>query len=302
MDLRHLRIFVAVAEELHFGRAAERLHLTQPPVSLAIKELEQELGLRLFERTSRRIELTEGGALVLRDARAALGRVEILRENARRAARGNVGSLSLGTTTLPTFSFLPEVLRRFNQDFPDVQLSVVESTSDQILVGLEKGGFDVGCMFTMPIKVPGLTYRPLGRDQLIVALPSAHPAASLDRVPLELLADEKFLVFERQAGPLMFDSMVELCMRHGFSPKIFTARLMPTIISLVSASVGVALVPDCLRVLQREGVVYRPLAGASSLVEYGAAWRTEDDSPVVRAFVRYLPEGPLPRGGNTGDA
>lgn len=302
MDLRHLRIFVAVAEELHFGRAAERLHLTQPPVSLAIKELEEELGLRLFERSSRRIELTEGGALILRDARAALGRVEILRENARRAARGNVGSLSLGTTTLPTFSFLPEVLRRFNQDFPDVQLSVVESTSDQILVSLEKGGFDVGCMFTMPIKVSGLSYRPLGRDPLIVALPSAHPAARLDRVPLELLADEKFLVFERQAGPLMFDSMVELCMRHGFSPKIFTARLMPTIISLVSASVGVALVPDCLRVLQRAGVVYRPLAGASSLVEYGAAWRTEDDSPVVKAFVRYLPEGPLPRGGTAGDA
>lgn len=299
MDLRHLRVFVAVAEELHFGRAAKRLHLSQPPVSLAIKELEEELGLRLFERTSRRIELTEGGALVLHDARAALSRIDALRENARLAAHGNVGSLSLGTTTLPTFSFLPEVLRRFNQDFPDVQLSVVESTSDQILAGLENGSFDIGCMFTMPIKVPGLIYRPLGRDELLVALPSAHPAANLDRVPLELLADEKFVVFERQAGPLMFDSMVELCMRHGFSPKIFTARFMPTIISLVSASVGVALVPDCLRVLQRDGVVYRPLAGPSSVVEYGAAWRTENHSPVVEAFVRYLPEGPQAQGSNT---
>lgn len=289
MDLRHLRVFVAVAEELHFGRAAERLHLSQPPVSLAIKELEEELGLRLFERTSRRIELTEGGAVVLRDARATLNRLEVLKENAQRVSSGSAGSLSIGTTTLPMFSYLPDVLRRFNHDFPDVQLSIVESTSDEILTGLERGTYDIGHLFTMPVSVPGLTYQPIGRYDLILALPSGHPAAALERVPLETLAREKFLVFERQFGPISFDSVVELCMRHGFSPRLFTARLMPTIISLVSANIGVALVPDCFRLLQRDGVVYRPIAGKTSVVEAGAAWRSEDDSPVVASFLQYLP-------------
>ncbi|TVO66890.1 LysR family transcriptional regulator [Denitromonas ohlonensis] len=302
MDIRHLRVFVAVAEELHFGRAAERLNLSQPPVSIAIKELEEELGLRLFERTSRRIELTDGGSAVLNDARAVLNRLQVLRENARKVSLGRVGSISLGTTTLPTFSFLPDILRRFTLDFPDVQLGLMETTSDQILVGLERGTYDIGFMFTMPVKVPGLSYLPIGREPLILALPEDHPAARLARVPLEMLASDKFLVFERQAGPLMFDSMVALCMRHGFSPKIFTARLMPTIISLVSAGIGVALLPICFQSLRREGVVYRPLAGESSLVESGAAWRTDDTSLVVGAFLRYLPEGLKPLASDTGDA
>lgn len=290
IDLRHLRVFVAVAEELHFGRAAERLHLSQPPVSTAIKELEDDLGLLLFKRTSRRIELTKGGETVLLDARAVLSRVDTLREDARNVSQGIVGTLILATTTLATFSFLPTSLRRFTADFPDVRVQVIESTSDQILAGVEKEIFDIGCMFTMPVVVKGLTYRPIGRDLLILALPSNHSAAKLDRVPLEILANERFLVFERQAGPLMFDSMVALCMRHGFSPKIFTARFTPTIISLVSAGMGVALVAECVRAMNREGVVYRPLVGASSMVEYGAVWRSEEASPVVRAFVRYLPE------------
>ncbi len=289
MELRHLRVFVAVAEELHFGRAAKRLHLSQPPVSLAIKEFETELGFRLLERTSRRIELTTGGKAVLRDAHAVLSRLEALRQDARKVAQGRVGTLSLGFTSLPTFSFLPDALHRYTQDFPDVKLGLIESTSDQILTNLENGTFDVGCMFTMPVKVDGLTYLPIGRDRLIIALPAGHSLAHLKRVPLERLADEKFLVFERHIGPLMFDSMVELCMRHGFSPRIFTARQMHTIISLVSARIGVALVPACLTVMQREGVVYRPLRGPSSLVEYGAAWRTDNQSPIVRSFITYLP-------------
>lgn len=290
IDLRHLRAFITVAEELHFGHAAERLNLSQPPVSAAIKELEDQLGLLLFKRTSRRIELTREGSALLLDARAILHRVDILSENASKIAQGIVGTLAVGTTSLSIFSFLPQVLRRFNQDYPDVQIKITEATSDHIVKELEKGTIDVGCMFTMPLKVQGLTYRPIGRDLLMLALPANHSAAKLERVPLELLAEEKFLVFERESGPLMFDSMVELCMRHGFSPKTFTARFMSTILSLVSANMGVALVPECSRTFQREGTVYRPLQGPSSVVEHGAAWRTEDDSPVLRAFLRYLPE------------
>ena len=289
MELRHLRCLIAVAEKLHFGRAAKRLNLSQPPVSLAIKELETELGLRLFERTSRRITLTRGGEEVLRDARAVLARTESLRQHAHGAARGHGGMLSIGFISLAAYSFLPDVLRRFTSDFPDVRLSLHESTTDQILGDLETGTLDVGCIFASPMLPATLTYQATNRDPLIVALPEKHPLAHLTRVPLERLAGEQFLTFERHFGPMMFDTVVSTCMRHGFSPRIFPARQMHTIVSLVSGGIGVALVPACVQVLHREGVVYRPLRGDRTPIETGAAWRTEDDSSIVREFIRYLP-------------
>ncbi len=289
MEFRHLRAFVAVAEELHFGRAAKRLHLSQPPVSLAIKELETELDLRLFERTSRHIVLTPGGEAVLRDARAVLGRSESLRKHAHDSSRGYAGTLSIGFISLAAYSFLPDVLRRFTGDFPEVRMSLQESTTDQILGDLETGVLDVGCIFASPLLPATLTYQATNRDPLIVALPEKHPMACMARVPLERLAGEQFLTFERHFGPMMFDTVVSICMRHGFSPKIFPARQMHTIVSLVSGGIGVALVPACVQVLHREGVVYRPLRGERTSVETGVAWRTEDDSSLVREFIRYLP-------------
>lgn len=290
MELRHLRCLVAVAEELHFGRAARRLNLSQPPVSLAIKELEAELGLRLFDRTSRSIQLTPGGVEALRDARAVLARIESMRQHARSAAHGHSGSLSIGFISVAAYSFLPDVLRRFTGDFPDVRMSLHESTTDQMLGDLESGVLDVGCIFTSPLLPSTLTYQATNRDPLIVVLPERHPLAGLARIPLERLAEEQFLTFERHFGPMMFDMVVSTCMRHGFSPRIFPARQMHTIVSLVSGGIGVALVPACVEVMHREGVVYRPLRGDRTLVETGVAWRTEDDSPAVLEMIRYLPK------------
>lgn len=290
MELRHLRVFVAVAEELHFGRAARRLNLSQPPVSLAVKELETELGLRLLERTSRRIELTPDGEDVLREARAALARIESLRQHARSAARGARGSLSLDFISVEAYSFLPDVLRRFSNDFPLVKLSMSESTTDKILRDLEAGALDVGLVIASPDLAASLTYRPTNRYPLLVALPKGHKLARLAKVPLGRLANEQFLLFERQFGPVMFDTVVAACMRHGFSPRLFPAsRQQHTILSLVAGQIGVALVPSCVQVLHREGVVLRPLQGEPALVETGVAWRKDDDSPVVRAFLDYLP-------------
>ena len=290
MELRHLRCLVAVAEELHFGRAAQRLHLSQPPVSLAIKELETELGVRLFDRNSRSIALTAAGAEALRDARAVLARTESMRQHARAAGEGQAGSLSLGFISLATYSFLPEVLRRYTADFPHVRIALHESTTDQILRDLESGVLDLGCIFASPQLPAALDYRPTHRDPLIVALPEGHALAKLARIPLERLASEQFLTFERHFGPLMFDLVVSTCMRHGFSPRIFAARQMNTIVSLVSGGIGVALVPASVKVLQRDGVVYRPLRGEQTRVEAGVAWRREDDSPALQAFRGYLPE------------
>ena len=289
MEMRHLRCLVAVAEELHFGRAAQRLNLSQPPVSLAIKELEAELGVVLFERNSRRIALTRAGEEALHDARAVLARTELLKRRAHDGAQGQSGAISIGFISLAAYSFLPHALRRFTEDFPQVRVSLQESTTDQMLAELEKGALDLGFIFASPGMQPTLAYRPAQREELVVALPEKHPLARSRQVPLEKLAGERFLGFERHYGPMIFDAMVATCMRHGFSPEIFPARQMHTIVSLVSGGIGVALVPASVKALHREGVVYRNIKGERTLVETGAAWRQADDSTLVQAFVEYLP-------------
>ncbi len=289
MEMRHLRCLVAVAEELHFGRAAERLHLSQPPVSLAIKELEAELGVVLFERSSRRIALTCAGEEALADARAVLARTELLKRRAHEEAEGRSGSLAIGFISLAAYSFLPPTLRRFTDDFPRARLALNESTSDQMLADLQDGSLDVGFLFASPGMPPALAYRPVLRDALILALPETHPLAHLRQVPLERLANERFLGFERHYGPMIFDAMVATCMRHGFSPQLFPARQMHTIVSLVSGGIGVAMVPASVKALHREGVVYRPIRGERTLVETGVAWRRADESPLLQAFLAMLP-------------
>lgn len=289
MELRHLRCLVAVAEELHFGRAARRLHLSQPPVSLAIKELETELGVLLFERSSRRIALTPQGEEVLRDARAILARTESIRQHAAHAAPGLAGSLSIGFISLAAYTFLPDMLRRLTEELPRVRMGLHESSTDRIIPDLEAGVLDVGCLFCTPRLPASLRYQATDRYPLVVALPQGHALARLARVPLERLAEERFLLFEPHVGPLMYDTIMAACLRSGFSPRIFHAHQQHTIVSLVSGGVGVALLPSCVQVMQREGVVYRPLRGEQRYVETGVAWRASDDSPFVRAFLDHLP-------------
>jgi len=296
MDMRHLRCFVAVAEELHFGRAAERLHLSQPPVSLAIKELEEELGVRLLERTSRRISITRAGEDALRDARAVLAAADTMRKRAQEAAQGLMGTLSLGFISLPAYSFLPSTLRTFTEDYQRVRVSLQEGTTDQILHDVENGSLDVGLVFRTPDLPAALSSKIVQVEPLIIALPESHPMAGNSRVALEQLSQERFLGFERHQGPLMFDAIVATCMRHGFSPNLFPARQMHTIVSLVSGGIGVALVPGSVQALHREGVVYRPMKGERTVVETVAVWRRSDDSPLVKALLSCLPKASQRRG------
>lgn len=289
MDMRHLRCFVAVAEEMHFGRAAERLHLSQPPVSLAIKELEEELGVRLLERTSRRMSLTRAGEDALRDARAVLAAADTMRKRAREAAQGLMGTMSIGFISLPAYSFLPATLRQFTEDYQRVRVSLQEGTTDQILHDVESGSLDIGLVFSTPDLPAALSSRLVQSEALVVALPETHPLAGGARIALEKLSNERFLGFERHQGPLMFDAIVATCMRHGFSPKLFHARQMHTIVSLVSGGIGVALVPASVQALHREGVVYRSMKGEKTTVETIAIWRRSNDSPLVKALLGCLP-------------
>ena len=289
MDLRHLRCFVAVAEELHFGRAAERLHLSQPPVSLAIKELEGELGVTLFERTSRRIALTRVGEEMLQDARAALASSEALKRRARDTAEGQVGALTVGFISLAAYAFLPPSLRRFTEDYPRVKVALQEGMTDRILEDLQEGRLDLGFGFLTPEQPEALARQTVLREPLVVALPAHHRLASRKSIDITELAEEHFLGFERYYGPLMFDAIVATCMRHGFSPRLFPARQMHTIVSLVAGGIGVALVPASVMALRREGVVYRPMLGEKTFVETCAFWRRDDRSPLLQAFMAYLP-------------
>ncbi|HEX6362479.1 MAG TPA: LysR family substrate-binding domain-containing protein, partial [Albitalea sp.] len=212
------------------------------------------------------------------------------RRRAREAAKGLMGTLSIGFISLPAYSFLPATLRRFTEDYPRVRLSLQEGTTDQLLADLESGRLDVGLVFQTPDLPAVLSSRPVQSEPLVVALPETHPLAAGATVPLGKLAHERFLCFERHNGPLMFDAIVATCMRHGFSPQIFPARQMHTIVSLVSGGIGVALVPACVQALHREGVAYRPMRGEKTQVATVAVWRRADDAPLVRALLALLPQ------------
>jgi DNA-binding transcriptional LysR family regulator len=197
--------------------------------------------------------------------------------------------LSLSFISLDAYTFLPDVLGTFTGKYPGVRLTLQESTTDRIISDVESGAIDVGSHLAAPQIPPTLTYRATNRYPLVLALPEKHPLAKLQRVPLERLSAERFLLFERHIGPNMFDTIVSVCMRHGFSPHIFHARQQQTIVSLVAGGIGVALVPSCVQVMKRDGVVYRELRGETAHVESGVSWRTDDESFVVREFLALLP-------------
>jgi DNA-binding transcriptional LysR family regulator len=291
MELRHLRYFVAVAETLSFARAARALNLSQPPLSRQIRALEAELGTALFARTKRSVQLTPAGAALLPEARRLLREADGLKAGALRLAAGEVGTLALGFISVAAYNLLPELAPEFRRRHPGVKLALQEATSDVLLAGLRQGDLDVGLVLP-PVDAPGLEYVPLVHDTLIAALP-ADAAQARGRGPIRLasLAGEPFILFPRRVGTSLYDAIVGACRRAGFAPRIEQEAIqMQTIVSLVAARMGVALVPASLEHLRRTGVAYRPLADARGRVEIGIAWRTGDDAPAVRAFVALARE------------
>jgi len=284
MELRHLRYFVAVAEALSFARAAERLHLSQPPLSRQIRALEDELGTPLFARTKRSVRLTPAGAALLPEARRLLRDADGLKAGARQVAAGEVGALALGFISVAAYNLLPELAPEFRRRHPGVKLALQEATSDVQLPALRQAELDVGLVLP-PVAEPGLEYAPLLHEPLMAALPTG---SSGGRAPVALasLRDKPFILIPRQVGTSLYDAIVGACQRAGFSPRIEQEAIqMQTIVSLVAAGMGVALVPASLRHLRRTGVTYRPLAERSPRIEIGIAWRRADDAPAVRAFV-----------------
>jgi len=283
MELRHLRYFVAVAEHLSFGRAAARLHLSQPPLSRQIRALEAELGVGLFTRTRRAVRLTPAGAALLPEARRLLRDADALQAGARQLASGEVGTLALGFISVAAYNLLPDLAPQFRRRHPGIRLALREATSDVQLAALAQGELDVGLVLP-PADGAGLDYAPLLADTLVAAVPAGR--AGRGPIALATLRDEPFILFPRAVGTSLYDAIVGACRRAGFAPRVDQEAIqMQTIVSLVAARMGVALVPGALVDLRRTGVVYRPLTDVRPRIELGIAWRSADDAPAVRAFV-----------------
>jgi DNA-binding transcriptional LysR family regulator len=286
MELRHLRYFATVAEELHFGRAAEKLHISQPPLSTQIRALEEELGVTLLNRTQRHVSLTQAGHAFLGEARQILARLDQAVLMTRRAGRGEIGELVVGFISVADYNVLPIVLREFRRRFPLVNLTLRESTTDAQTRDLIAGRIDVGFLLP-PVSDPAISSAPILREPLIVALPERHPLASKPgKLALALLSDAPFILFPRTMAPGLYDDILSFCRSAGFSPRVEQEAVqMQTIISLVSAELGVALIPASLTHLQRTGVTYKSLKESSPLIQIHLAWRTGDDLPALRVFV-----------------
>jgi len=285
VELRQLRYFVAVAEELHFRRAAARLHISQPPLSQQIAALERELGCELLARTRRRVELTPAGEAFLRDARATLAELDVATARARAIADGRAGVLRINFVGSALLSIVPAAVQRFRGARPGVELELHERSTVEQLRALEAGTADVG-LVRPPIDAgAGLRTEIVMRERTIAALPAGHKLTGLRRIPLRRLAAEPLVLFPRSQAPGYHDLLAGRLAATGASPRIVQyAPEMLTIIGLVAAGIGVSPVPASVAHLALDGVVYRPLAGAPD-TELVAVTREDGESPLVRAFV-----------------
>lgn len=294
MELRQVRYFVAVAEELHFGRAARRVHVAQPALSKQVMNLERELGARLLDRRGRKVELTEAGRVFLERARVILDQIGEAGEEAARAGRGEVGRLSVGFTGMTLYGAVPRIVRAFGERYPGVDLALREMCTPTMTEGLLGRRVDIGFLHPPVGEAVGkeLAVKGMMSEPLIVALPEDHALSGLPEVPLGRLAEERFVIVPRDEGPELHDRIMSTCHASGLSPAIANqnAPSQTTALGLVAAGVGVSLVWECMRNLGRSGVVYRPLAGQTPRLETALAWRRDDSSPVLAAFLALVRE------------
>jgi DNA-binding transcriptional LysR family regulator len=298
VELRLWRQFLAVAEELHFGRAAARLAMTQPPLTQAIAQLERLLSVRLFDRTKRSVQLTAAGEALVPPARELLARAQALPAQARSAASGEVGRLRLAFVSTVGFTLLPQWVRRFRAEQPGVELELIEATGDVQLQALLRGEVDAGFFLHSPGFAPaGLAHLQLLREPLVLALPDQHRLAAKPTLALADVLQERLVIFPRRILPSLHDAIFGLYHAAGRTPEVAQEAIqMQTIVNLVSAGLGVAWVPDSVRQFQRSGVVYRsvkaprgrPVPGC----ETSLVWAAGPSPPALARFVAFARGGP----------
>ncbi|MEE1737740.1 LysR substrate-binding domain-containing protein [Streptomyces sp. BE147] len=294
MELRHLNAFVAVAEELHFGRAARRLQMAQPPLSQQIRQLEKELGVQLFRRNTRSVRLTSAGESFLEPVRTVLDDLGTAVRAARSAGRGEYGRVTIGFAGASSHETLPRLTRAVRAAHPGLELVMTGQTYANVALSrVADGTLDLGFV-RLPVTRPGVAYRVIDEEELLCALPFDHPLARRETVPVEALAEEPFVSFPANTGSTVRDAMVEACEGAGFNPRVVQeAPDSYTIMALVAAGVGVALTVTSCRHIQQNGLVYRPLAGPPIRRQAALAWRADNPSAALRA-VLAVAEDALP--------
>ncbi|MCK3780573.1 LysR family transcriptional regulator [Ensifer sesbaniae] len=276
---------MAVAEELHFGRAAKRLNISQPPLTKQIQRLERELGVALLERTKRKVELTAAGSVLLEEARSLLRQTETATELVRKTERGETGHLSVGFIDAAIYSVIPTIVDRFTRSYPDVTLELSDLRIPDQVRGVSEGRLDVGFIHP-PVSGKHLVIETILVEPLVIAVPQQHRLASQAEIPLAELADEPLIQFPRSINATLYDQIIGLCQSSGFSPRIVReATPKQTIIGLVSVGLGVSLLPKCLENLKRDGVVYRPISGSNLSIDTSIVYRSDRLRPVTGAFI-----------------
>ncbi len=291
MELRHLKYFVAVAEELHFGRAARRLAIAQPPLSQQIKSLEEEIGVLLLIRTKRLVKLTAAGEVFLDEARKCLAQAEKAVRAAGRAARGEIGQLAVGFVGSAVYGDAPLLFRLMRSRYPEVSLLLQDLTSEEQVEAVKANRIDVGLVRPPVAAAESLAMRVIWREPLMVALPEGSRLVREKEIAVESLAGESFIQIPRHVAPGFYDQFIRICARAGFSPQIVQeARTTPTIVNLVAGGMGVSLLPSSLQSLRRRGVVYRPLKAPVPTTEMAVIWRPDDNSRTLLSFLAIISE------------
>jgi DNA-binding transcriptional LysR family regulator len=287
MEHRHLKYFIAIAGELHFGRAASRLHIAQPALSKQIQQLEQEFGFPLFYRTKQRVELLDAGQVFLDEARRILRQTENAVESARRTHTGQSGRLVIGFSATATLEVLPKILRKYRRLYPDVIVDFAEIATIRGAELLLDSPLSVGLLRSPSfLNEESFCIETILREPFVVALPDSHPAAKQDSVRVKALAGELFMVPPRQPGWDYSDAIFQILEDNGIGPRIAQeATQTLALASLVAGGLGIALVPASLSNLRIPGVSYRPIKGRSRTTDLAMVWKRDSRASTLRAFL-----------------
>lgn len=291
MELRHLRYFVAVAEELHFGRAARRMHIAQPPLSQQIKQLEHELGAPLFTRTSHKVELAAAGHLLLPRARDILERTQSAVEAIKRMAEGEIGTITIGYVEEAVHFAFPQLINPFQAAYPGVECLLKDMHSTDQAEALQNGSIDIGFGYDRG-GAANIESRSVLTGRIMLAVPSSHPLAAKKTANLARLRDESFIFPVRRQAPHLHDFFMSICNANGLVPNIkYTAEHIYIVMGLVRSGVGVTLFPDFLRQEEWQGVKILPISGAAHSLDMWASWRKDrEESILIKRFLELLSE------------
>jgi DNA-binding transcriptional LysR family regulator len=288
MDLRQLRYYIVVAEELHFGRAAERLKMTQPALSKQIMVLEKDIGVQLLTRTKRVVQLTHAGQAFLERARTLIAQAEETIQVTRRTARGEEGELRIGASAPALQSVLPDLLRSFRKRFPKVELNLSSLSVESQVLALNQRQIDIGFLHP-PIDGRGLDLYPVSEEDYVAILPKNHRLLKYDRIPLAQFAGESFLILPRHESPVIYDQFVQFCQKLGFQPNIVKEVLdFQTRLCLIASGVGISFTAEGMQASVGPNVVCKPLEYCPIKQKTAVAWRQDATAPAIQSFLELI--------------